>query len=130
MYVAGICVLVLMPVLVLFSCGEKQTPIDTNLLKNSSFEAVKDGLPRHWRLADFKGLEGESEVEYGIDNTTAVDGLNSWHFKGDPGTRRWYVLTQEVEGGANFGAGLVGVDLHVVADAVRWIESENSAGVE
>jgi hypothetical protein len=93
----GSLALLLLLAVLAAGCGEKETPYNTNLLKNSSFEAVRDGIPRHWRIADFRGLEGESEVEYGIDNTTAADGLNSWYFKGDPGTRRWYVLTQEVE---------------------------------
>lgn len=80
-----------------WSCGQKKTSYDTNLLKNPSFEDVKNGIPNHWSLKNFRGLEGQPEVEYGIDAATAADGQNSWRFRGDPGTRRWYVLTQEVE---------------------------------
>jgi hypothetical protein len=79
------------------SCGEKTTPFDTNLLKNPSFEDVENGTPKHWQLGVFRGLEGQPEVRYGVDTEFAVDGQNSWRFSGDPGTRRWYVLTQEVE---------------------------------
>jgi hypothetical protein len=80
-----------------WSCGQKQTPYDTNLLKNPSFEDVKDGIPKHWTLENFRGLEDQAEVEYGVDAATAAEGQNSWRFRGDPGTRRWYVLSQEVE---------------------------------
>jgi hypothetical protein len=79
------------------SCGKKKTPYDENLLKNSSFEIVKDGIPLHWRLKPFRGIEGQQEVEYAIDTDNYVDGKNSWRFRGDPGTRKWYVLAQEVE---------------------------------
>jgi hypothetical protein len=83
--------------LTLISCGDKATPYESNLLKNPSFEDVENGMPKHWRLASFSGLEGQTEVQYGIDSELATDGQNSWRFRGDPGTRRWYVLTQEVE---------------------------------
>ena len=79
------------------ACGRGQTPYDKNLLKNPSFEYVKSGVPQHWQLAHFRGLEGESEVRYGIDNTTAADGKQSWFFDADPGTRRFHFLQQEVE---------------------------------
>lgn len=79
------------------SCGKKEMQYETNLLENPSFEKVKDGIPEHWELALFRGLEGQQEVQYGIDNETAADRQNSWFFRGDPGTRLWYVLTQEVE---------------------------------
>jgi len=91
------CLLLFSLVFVLAGCGEKQTPYNTNLLKNGSFEAVRDGMPRDWTLADFRGLEGDSEAQYGVDNQTAADGLNSWYFQADPGTRKFSVLTQEVE---------------------------------
>jgi hypothetical protein len=79
------------------SCGQKETPYEVNLLKNSSLEDVKNGMPKHWNLVNFSGIEGQQEVEFGIDGETAAEGNNSWFFRGDPGTRRWYLLTQEVE---------------------------------
>lgn len=90
-------VLILLLAAVISSCGKKEQPFDTNLLKNPSFEKVKDGIPQHWTLTNFKGVEGQPESRYGIDDTAAVDGQKSWYFKGDPGTRRWFALTQEIE---------------------------------
>ncbi len=90
MAVLGLCLLTV-------SCGKKETPHDVNLLKNPSFEEVEDDLPKHWELVNFHGLAGEQEIEYGIDKSTAVEGRNSWRFRADPGTRRFYVLSQEVE---------------------------------
>lgn len=85
-------------VVVLAGCGEKKTPYDTNLLKNGSFEEVgKDGLPKDWELVVFRGLEGQSEVNYRVDDTVAHEGKNSFNFRADLKTRRWYTLTQEVE---------------------------------
>jgi hypothetical protein len=81
----------------LASCGKGEVPYDTNLLKNPSFEDVKNGIPEHWTLASYRGLEGQPEVTYGVDRETAADGKVSWRFSGDPGTRRWYVLRQELE---------------------------------
>jgi hypothetical protein len=91
--------LVLPLVIAISSCGkeDKEKPFDTNLLENSSFEEVKGGIPKHWTVTDFKGVEGQQESRYGIDNTEATDGQNSWFFMGDPGTRKFYALTQEVE---------------------------------
>lgn len=57
----------------LMSCGEKGTPHDTNLLKNPSFEDVENGMPKHWRLASFRGLEGQTEVQYQIDSELAAE---------------------------------------------------------
>ncbi|MGD8414568.1 MAG: hypothetical protein PVF33_10060 [Candidatus Latescibacterota bacterium] len=78
------------------SCGEGETKLNVNLLKNPSFEQVENGVPKHWTLTVFRGLEGQPESEYGIDNETTHDGMNSWRFSGDASTRRWYALTQEV----------------------------------
>jgi hypothetical protein len=94
---ASIVVLAVAPAITMISCGKTETPHDTNLLKNPSFEDVENGMPKHWTLVNFRGLEGQQEVQYGVDNTSAHEGQNSWRFSGDPGTRRWYALTQEVE---------------------------------
>ena len=84
--------------LLISSCGEKEPVYDTNLLKNASFEDVgEDGIPEHWRIVSFRGLEGQEMVRYGIDNTNAFDGENSFTFRADPTTQRFVVLTQEVE---------------------------------
>ncbi|MDH3196720.1 MAG: hypothetical protein OEO21_00615 [Candidatus Krumholzibacteria bacterium] len=82
----------------LAACGEKKMPYDTNLLVNGSFEEVgSDGIPKGWRVAIFRGLPDQPEVQYAVDQETAADGRNSWRFKADPSTRRFYMLTQEVE---------------------------------
>lgn len=79
------------------ACGEKGQKYDVNLLKNSSFEKVgKDGIPTGWKLEPFRGGEGQSEVEHGIDEAVFSDGKKSFFFRGDPGTRRWHLLSQEV----------------------------------
>lgn len=90
--VFGFCLGAILP-----SCGKKEVPYDTNLLKNPSFEETSNGMPKHWELADFHGIEGQDEVGYGVASTLAQDGQNSWFFRGDPGTRRWRHLTQEIE---------------------------------
>ena len=54
-------------------------------------------MPKHWTLDNFRGLEGQPEVQYGIDSETTSDGQNAWKFAGDPATRRWFALKQEVE---------------------------------
>ncbi len=80
------------------SCGEKEVPYDTNLLKNGSFEEVGgNGIPDGWKLVNFRGIVGDEEIRYGIDNTEARDGQNSFRFEADPGTRRFYALSQEVK---------------------------------
>lgn len=78
-------------------CGEKATPLDTNLLKNSSFEEVADGLPVNWEVKSFKGLDTEIPAEWGIDEERATDGKNSFFFMADQETRRFFVLTQGVK---------------------------------
>lgn len=88
----------LIAVFLLGGCSEKKMPYDTNLLKNGSFEEVgDDGLPRNWDLVVFRGLPSQPEVRYRVDSEVAHDGDKSWQFIGDLGTRRWYLLRQEVE---------------------------------
>jgi len=80
------------------ACGKKGQQYDVNLLKNSSFEKVaSDGIPEEWTLEPFRGDENQSEVQYGIDGNIHIDGQNAWYFRGDPGTRRWYMLSQEIQ---------------------------------
>lgn len=79
-------------------CGKKEFAYDTNLLQNGSFEESADkGVPAGWKLVPFRGSAGASEVRYGIDNATAADGKQSFYFEADPGTRRFFMLSQEVE---------------------------------
>lgn len=77
-------------------CGEKAQKYDTNLLVNGSFEkAGPDGVPQGWKLVPFRGSEGQSPIRYGLD-TVSVDGEKSFFFQADPGTRRFFMLQQEV----------------------------------
>ncbi len=86
--------LLLLPLL---GCGQKTTPVNTNLLKNSSFEEYKDGLPKGWTLETFRGLQGDKEVMYGLDSDVTYEGETSFFFKGERDTKRWYTLSQEIE---------------------------------
>lgn len=82
----------------LFACGEKETAYNTNLVENGSFERVgPDGIPEGWQISLFRGPAGEEAARYGVDNTTATDGNNSFSFWADRATRRWYLLSQEIE---------------------------------
>lgn len=78
--------------------GCSNTPkYDTNLLKNPSFEQIgRDGIPKDWKLVLFRGGPDDPVVRYGVD-TLAQDGKRSFYFQGDPGTRRWYFLQQELK---------------------------------
>ncbi len=79
-------------------CGKKEFQYDTNLIANGSFEDVGgDGIPKGWQLVTFRGAEGQSEVTWRVDDTIAQDGSRSWSFRADPGTRRFYLLAQEVD---------------------------------
>ncbi|HET6349705.1 MAG TPA: hypothetical protein VFH88_11545 [Candidatus Krumholzibacteria bacterium] len=93
---------------------------DTNLLKNPSFEKVgRDGIPKDWKLVLFLGSPDDPTVTYGVD-TLAQDGKRSWYFRGDPGTRRWYLLQQEVKvvgaGHARVRGWIQGDDVHYKAE--------------
>lgn len=81
-------------------CGRSKPKFayDTNLLQNPSFEkAGPNGVPVGWELSPFRGLKGQLEVKYGLDKKIAHGGSKSFFFYGDPATRRWYHLVQEVE---------------------------------
>jgi hypothetical protein len=54
-------------------------------------------MPKHWELADFRGLPGQDEVRSGVVSSEAQDGQNSFYFAGDRGTQYWRHLSQEVE---------------------------------
>jgi hypothetical protein len=85
-------------VLVFGGCGEKQTPYDTNLLTNESFEKVgADGLPEEWELSLFRGLPEQQGGDWEVDSDNAVEGKNSFMFKADPATERFHYLSQEIE---------------------------------
>jgi hypothetical protein len=79
-------------------CGKGEFQYDTNLIANGSFENVgSDGIPKNWELIQFRGAEGSYEVEYGSASDVAHEGEKSWSFRADPGTQRFYTLSQEVE---------------------------------
>jgi hypothetical protein len=80
-----------------WACGSGGDLYETNLLENSSFEEVKDRIPKGWTLQVFHGLEGVKEVEYGPDENTSYSGERSFYFKGERDTGRWYVLMQEIK---------------------------------
>lgn len=84
-------------VLQYMGCGGGGVQYEKNLLENSSFEEVKGNVPTGWTMQVFRGLEGEEEVEYGIDNNVSFSGERSFYFKGELSTARWFVLSQEVK---------------------------------
>jgi len=93
---------ILIGVLGVMGCGgkkeTKEFAYDVNLLTNGSFEEVgDDGLPVGWSLEVFRGTESEVEIRYEVDDTEKHDGERSWVFIGDPSTRRFLVLQQEIE---------------------------------
>jgi hypothetical protein len=99
------------------SCGKKkQLEYDTNLLTNGSFEEVgRDGIPTGWSIEVFRGPEDAFPARYGVDEQIVQDGGRSWFFAGDPNTKRFFSLVQEVE----------------VFDAARvrlrgWVQSEDT----
>jgi len=90
-------VIALLALVAIAGCGERGQKYDTNLLTNASFEKVgSDGIPTGWKLVPFRGGEGQSEVQYGLDNAVKQEGAQSWFFRADPGTRRFYLLSQEI----------------------------------
>jgi hypothetical protein len=81
---------------VLSGCGESETPVDVNLLKNPSFERSDGEVPDGWELNVFRGLSNLKAAEYGIDDSDASDGSSSFRFFADEETRRFWLLSQEV----------------------------------
>jgi hypothetical protein len=96
---------------------DRSLKYDTNLLQNGSFEEIGgDGLPKHWKLVVFRGgAPNAPEATWGTD-TLAVDGRKSFFFKADPGTRRFFMLQQEVK---VVGATNVRVRGWILADGAR-----------
>jgi len=78
-------------------CGEKTTSVGKNLLTNPSFEDIVDGVPVGWEVRNVKGLETDIPATWGIDEEHRYDGQRSFFFQADEETRRFYMLTQEVE---------------------------------
>lgn len=80
------------------SCGKKGGQYDKNLLVNGSFEQVgRDGIPSNWSIENFRGPEDAFASRWGVDTKIAQDGKNSFYFAGDPNTKRFFRLSQEVE---------------------------------
>jgi hypothetical protein len=78
-------------------CGKKSTPLGKNLLTNGSFEKIDGGMPSGWEIRNFRGLEGMEAATHGIDDALAYDGDRSFYFKAQDDTKRFYMLSQEVE---------------------------------
>jgi len=89
--------LVALVVLQLCACGEEGIRPGDNLLKNGSFEDVNDGLPERWGITNFRGLQDMEAATYGVTDSIAYDGKQSFFFKAGPVTRRFYTLVQEVK---------------------------------
>ncbi len=77
-------------------CGERKTPKGKNLLVNSSFEKVANGVPEGWQVHPFRGLDTDIPASWGIDEEHAYDGDKSFYFEALPETRRFFVLTQSI----------------------------------
>ncbi len=91
-------VLLVAVVAVVASCDKGKDGYDTNLLVNSSFEDVgRDGIPRGWSVENFRGPADAFAMRYGSDDQVVQDGKRSWFFAGDPNTKRFFLLSQEVE---------------------------------
>jgi hypothetical protein len=78
-------------------CGRGGTPKEKNLLRNSSFESVVDNIPEGWRILVFRGLPDEKPAVAGVDDSLAADGKHSFYMHADEETRRFFMLSQEVE---------------------------------
>jgi hypothetical protein len=86
----------LLAVIQFYACGEKATPVGENLLANSSFEDVSDGIPKRWQINNFRGLQDMKASTYGVTDSLSYEGGRSFYFKAQANTRRFYVLSQEV----------------------------------
>ena len=80
-----------------WGCGPEQTPIDTNLLVNGSFESFVDDVPENWRVLNFRGLQQMKPATYGQSDSLAYDGASSFYFRGESDTKRFFLLSQEVQ---------------------------------
>ncbi|MFQ5510725.1 MAG: hypothetical protein ACE5EO_02650 [Candidatus Krumholzibacteriia bacterium] len=79
------------------ACGDRTTPAGVNLLENSSFEEMLGGVPRGWELNNFRGLANMKAALYGVDDSLAFDGEQAFYFSADGETRRFFLLSQEIE---------------------------------
>ena len=80
-----------------WACGKGGDQYETNLLKNYSFEDVKENVPADWTIEVFRGLEGEEEAEYGLDENVSYSGEKSFYFKATRSSSRFFILSQEVK---------------------------------
>jgi hypothetical protein len=82
------------------SCDKKGGKYNTNLLVNGSFEDVgRDGIPSGWSIENFRGPLDAFAARYGVDKDIVQDGKQSWFFQADPNSKRFFLLSQEVEVG-------------------------------
>lgn len=79
------------------SAEDATTTLDTNLLKNPSFETVRGGAPGDWQINVYRGLGNQKAALYGIADDTAYDGEKSFFFSADDSTLRFFSLSQEVK---------------------------------
>lgn len=78
-------------------CGQKATPVGENLIKNGSFEQIADGIPKDWKINNFRGLPDELATQYGVTDSLAYDGRWSFFFKANERTQRFFLLSQEIK---------------------------------
>jgi hypothetical protein len=81
--------------------GEKMKPpahveLNTNLLRNSSFERGRGVTPDVWKLIPFAGDEKGVQVVHGIEKLVAHGGQRSFYLEGSRVTERWMALSQDV----------------------------------
>lgn len=89
---AGACVLSVL----LASCS-RETPQGKNLIRNGGFEDVSNGIPKHWVVKNFRGIEGMKEATYRVNERQVYEGKNSFSFVAEEDTRRFFMLSQEIE---------------------------------
>jgi len=104
----------------LTACGQSETPRDVNLLKNTSFENVTDGMPRDWAINNFRGLRDAKPARFGTAELVSHDGSRSFFFEADSSTGRFFMLSQEIR--------VKGVSRVRIKGAIRAEKVQNDPG--
>jgi hypothetical protein len=89
-------ILLVLPALLLAGSCSKQTPSGINLVKNSSFEEVADGLPADWTIKNFRGIGDSKAATYRLNERQVYHGERSFNFVAEEDTKMFYILSQEV----------------------------------